>query len=554
MKRFLIVLVALGSLSACASGSANPGPTATGSFASGFNAASYSVVNPSDVDAGTLRIGIGSPCGVLVPQLRSPNRLSQIGTCRNLQRFLVRGLTAFAAYPGASGMEAVPDLATELGEVSSDGLSVSYRLREGVAWQDGTPITGDDVVAGLRQFDAQSPDVTFTSLAADGDRVTIGLDEPMPTIDERLAMSAAAPLPSTGDALASGPFMLIGSSRTGYTFERNPAWTSASDPVRAPRSQRVSVTVNPRVEALENAVVSGDLDVMLAPGMGDVEAERLLSNPNTAGDVDNPATGEVTMLAMRGSVAPLENVACRRAVFSAVDRNSIVDITGGTLRRMPAITVSPPNYPSHAGGYEPYPIGDGDGDIAAARAQLATCGTPLGFTIRIAYPASASETFNAIRLAVQRAGITAVGVPIDDPGFSAFISTPEQVAAAGVGAVLLSYASTLPSVEAFLAPLVAPVVAVGNTNVAELQLRSIDVLVDSTELGSRDLAIQGDVGRAIDRLILDSVAYVPLTYELTTQYRKRTLTNVAVNSAFDSEYDAVNLGTQGSTATAAASD
>ncbi len=554
MKRVVVLALALSMLTACASGSANPGPTATGTAAAGFNSASYSTVNPSDVVGGTLHIGVDSSCGVLVPQLHSPYRLSQSGTCRNLQRFLVRGLTAFVAYPGASGMEAVPDLATDLGEVSQDGLSVAYELRPGVQWQDGTPITSADVLAGLRQFDVENRNVEFRSLSAEGNRVVIGLPAPLSTIDELLAMSAAAPLPSSGLALASGPFQLRSSSRTGYTFERNAAWSASTDAVRTPHSESVTVSVNPDVEALENAVVAGELNVMLAPGLSDIEAHRVLANPNTAGDADNPATGETLMLAMQESAPPLENVACRRAVFSAVDRNAIINVTGGTAHQMPAITVSPPNYPSYAGGYEPYPIGKGDGDIAAAQAQLTTCGQGTGFTLKIAYAQRSSEVFNVLRTALQRVRITAIGVPIADAGFDAFASTPSQVEAAGVGALLFSYASTVPSVEAYLSPLVAPVTPIANTNLAKLELRSIDVLVNSAEMGSRDLAIQGDVGRAVDRLILDAVAYIPLTYGLAMHVRPRSLTNVAVNSAFASEYDAVNLGTQGSPATAAASD
>ncbi|MBV8491275.1 MAG: peptide ABC transporter substrate-binding protein [Candidatus Eremiobacteraeota bacterium] len=45
----------------------------------------------------------------------------------------------------------VPDLATEVptlrnGGISSDGLTIVYHLRKGVVWQDGAPLTADDVV------------------------------------------------------------------------------------------------------------------------------------------------------------------------------------------------------------------------------------------------------------------------------------------------------------------------------------------------------------------------------------------------------------------------
>src|SRR5690606_28960477 len=46
-------------------------------------------------------------------------------------------------YYGALAAE-VPSI--ENGGVSEDGLTVTYRLREGVMWSDGEPFTCDDVV------------------------------------------------------------------------------------------------------------------------------------------------------------------------------------------------------------------------------------------------------------------------------------------------------------------------------------------------------------------------------------------------------------------------
>ena len=541
-------------LAGCAGpGSGTPGPTATSTFASGFNTAKYEIVNASAVDAGTLRIGMSTWCGPIIGERVTPYHLAQNGVCRNLQRLVVRGLTAFAPYPGASGMQVLPDLAKELGAVSADGLTVTYELRDGVTWQDGSPITGEDVRLGLAQFDRDEKGVDFTSVTADGSTITITLRTPTPTLDEYLAMSAAAPIAANGEALASGPFVLESANRAGYALVRNAAWNQASDEIRTPHANRVEVTVGQDASALENKALSGALDVVIEPGASAVESERLLGNPLTAGDVDNPATGEVTMLAMQSAQTPVNDVACRRAVFSAVNRNEIVSTTGGSLVRMPAITVSPPNYPSYSGGYEPYPIGEGDGDIAAAKVQLAKCGNPDGFELAIAYPTSMSAVFNSLRLSLRRAGITVIGIPFADASFSSdVLGSPGAIDAAGAGAVLFSYKSPIPSVHSFLAPLVSPVTEMQNTNIAQLELRNIDLLVNSAELGSNDLAIQADVGRAIDRLILDTASYIPLTYAKQVLHRKRELTNVAINSALGTTYNIVEMGTQGSPATSSA--
>ena len=60
--------------------------------------------------------------------------------------FMVRGLLI----SDADG-NWMPDLANEVpsvenGGVSEDGLTITYNLREGIVWSDGTPFTCSDVV------------------------------------------------------------------------------------------------------------------------------------------------------------------------------------------------------------------------------------------------------------------------------------------------------------------------------------------------------------------------------------------------------------------------
>ena len=52
--------------------------------------------------------------------------------------------------------EFVPELATEVptttnGDISRDGLAITYHLRRGVQWQDGAPFTADDVIYSWQQ-------------------------------------------------------------------------------------------------------------------------------------------------------------------------------------------------------------------------------------------------------------------------------------------------------------------------------------------------------------------------------------------------------------------
>ena len=49
----------------------------------------------------------------------------------------------------AEGVTIVPDMATDIGTASDDVKSWSFTLRDGLTWQDGSPVTCEDVAYGV---------------------------------------------------------------------------------------------------------------------------------------------------------------------------------------------------------------------------------------------------------------------------------------------------------------------------------------------------------------------------------------------------------------------
>ena len=66
----------------------------------------------------------------------------------NLMRLYTRTLVTYSSEPGRTD-ELVPDLATDLGTPSEDGLSRTFTLREGVRFENGRAITSRDVKYGI---------------------------------------------------------------------------------------------------------------------------------------------------------------------------------------------------------------------------------------------------------------------------------------------------------------------------------------------------------------------------------------------------------------------
>jgi len=68
----------------------------------------------------------------------------------NLMRLYTRTLVTYSSEPGRTDT-LVPDLATDLGTPSEDGLSWTFTLRDGVRFENGRPITSRDLKYGIER-------------------------------------------------------------------------------------------------------------------------------------------------------------------------------------------------------------------------------------------------------------------------------------------------------------------------------------------------------------------------------------------------------------------
>ncbi|MDT8434017.1 MAG: ABC transporter substrate-binding protein [Anaerosomatales bacterium] len=147
---------------------------------------------------------------------------------RDLFQLVYSGLVSFDANltPMPEMVEDIPTRAN--GGVSEDGLTLSYELRAGQLWHDGTPVTAEDVVATWRYLKenpvAGPPSfpgfASITGVRAEGLALTVTLSEPFgagpecffPFVLPAQIVSDNAGLLNGGLAaapLGSGPFKLV---------------------------------------------------------------------------------------------------------------------------------------------------------------------------------------------------------------------------------------------------------------------------------------------------------------------------------------------------------
>ena len=101
---------------------------------------------------GTLRIlSIGSKILSLDPQRNYTGEDLAFAS-----GFLTRTLTQYTYVDGPEGWEIQGDLATDTGTPNEDATSWEFTLRDGVTWQDGSPVTCEDVKYGVSRTFAQT--------------------------------------------------------------------------------------------------------------------------------------------------------------------------------------------------------------------------------------------------------------------------------------------------------------------------------------------------------------------------------------------------------------
>src|SRR5919112_2981082 len=366
-------------LSACGGGGSTPQSTGDSTEGAAFNAALSGVVNLSETKGGTLKFANAGDWDSLDPGE------TYYGYSWNFARLYGRSLLTFKVAPGAASNELVPDLAEGLGEASKDGKSWTYKLRKGVKYEDGKEVTSTDVkYAVLRSTDKatfpngpayfeaildlpegykgpyKSPDADTDSAIETPDPYTIVFHtkQPFASFDYLAQLSQTMPVPKDKDTgakykntiVSSGPYKFA-DLQPGKSFNlvRNDQWDQATDPVRKALPDRVEVSLNVNADDIDNRLISGDLDVDIAgTGAQPASLARVLQDPNLKAGADNPIIPRLWYTSINPTVAPFDNIECRKAVLFGMDQTGYQTAYGGVFAGGElAKTILPPQIPGH---------------------------------------------------------------------------------------------------------------------------------------------------------------------------------------------------------------
>lgn len=227
-----------------------------------------------------------------------------------------------------------PDLAAEMPQVSKDGLTWTVKLREGVTFHDGSPLTAADVVYTFEE--AQDPEngaVWLSGLAyvesttAKGDdTVVIKLREPYAYLDSKLAMipiisdeddyKPNATYATTGNG--SGPYELTSLKRgDALTLSRNDSYYGD-----AMKFETITFKVVPEDASRIARLTGGESHI--APGVPTEQVELVTKRDANATTIETNVSRLFAYPSMKAD-RPTSNIDFRLAIAHAVDRQRIVD-------------------------------------------------------------------------------------------------------------------------------------------------------------------------------------------------------------------------------------
>ncbi|WP_314243735.1 ABC transporter substrate-binding protein [Streptomyces kutzneri] len=488
----------------------------------------------------------------------------------NVPSLVFRTLTTRNREDGPAGTKVVPDLATDTGKPNADATEWTYTLKDGLKYEDGTPITTADIKYGIeRSFAAElsggAPYLrdwlvggeTYEGPYKDGGKGLDSIVVPDPkTIVFKLrkpegefpfvaTQTQFAPVPKAKDTgvkyeehpVSSGPYKVVKNDNDGehLTLERNEHWDEKTDEERKAYPDKIDVR-----SGLDAAVINQRLTTSSGPdaaavttdtNLGPAELAQIGDNKELAGRVGTGHFGYINYLAFNPKVAPFDNPKVRQAISYAINRTSVINAAGGSALAEPATTFLPEREAFGFTPYDHFPAGK-TGDPAKAKQLLAEAGFPDGITVTLTHSTAQNrQTSPEVATAVQQA-LAAAGITVKLEGLENNAFNEKRWDAKNTPGFFLSrWGADWPSGGPFLAPIFdGRQIVTNGSNYNHAQLNDPAVNAEIDEIAKlTDLAAAGKRWGALDKKIGEQALDVPLFHPVYKRLVGKDIKNVVIS-------------------------
>ena len=329
------------------------------------------------VYGGTLIVGVSDEVTHLDPHLTS-QMAHALMIARNVFNGLVKNNAA---------MEVLPDLA-ERWEVSADGLTWTFYLREGVRFHNGDLFTAADVKFSLERM-----------MDPDSGSLHVGLFDPAMQVeiidDYTVALILSAPDSDVLDILAGPSIVMVPHAVVEANGDLNTIVVGTGPFYLAERRADVKTVLArnpeyfeeglPYLDRIEFRIIQDDTARLVALRMGEVHFidrvpwQMIETLENTQGVKAIGGAGiNLRIMSPNINREPWDDPRVRQAFYMGINKQEIVDVVLAGFGEPLLGGVIPSTLPGHRG--DPcYP----DGDAEGAKALLAEAGYPDGFTTKL---------------------------------------------------------------------------------------------------------------------------------------------------------------------------
>ncbi|KOV20740.1 hypothetical protein ADK60_26160 [Streptomyces sp. XY431] len=373
------------------------------------------------------------------------------GAAYNTSLLWGRQLTQYQVVDGKAKL--VGDLATDTGTASDDGRTWTYRLKEGVAWEDGQPITSQQVKYGIersfgkgyevgppywpqwltgeasyedaRKKYAGPQDGDLAAIATPDDRTLVfHFPQPQADVPYMAAQSSSSPVRKDKDTgtdydrlpFSTGPYRIVEHvQNTRLVLERNPHWKAETDPIRSQYPEKFVFTFGKEALNINQEILSG------RDGGAEATTVSTPLSPELYQTVDtDPKAKDLVVAGRQGAFVTylminnerVTDPEVRKALNLAYPRQQARQVLGGSRAGELASTLSSPALVD----WQKYDLNPArpEGDPDAAKAVLAKAAQPpASLTYAYANTPNGQRVAQVLVDGFAKAGITLVPKPID---------------------------------------------------------------------------------------------------------------------------------------------
>ena len=470
--------------------------------------------------------------------------------------YLYRSLTAYKYSKNEEEANTlVPDLATDTGTPNDDATSWQFTVRDGATWEDGSPVTCEDVKYGVSRTFAtdlivdgpqyavayldipkdkdgasvyKGPYVTKgndtaaydKAVSCDGSTITFNLAFPVPDFNFTVTLGFFA-VPKAADTgekyddkpMSNGPYKIQEYSKgSQMVLVRNENWSPESDPYRPAYPDKIVIKYGLDPSVIDQRLIQDSGTDQQTTTLGDSVQSANLPTVFKDDRYKDRRVDEFDAYSYYYAVnlSKLPNLKQRQAIAVALDRAQIRTIQGGSFGGDLADGVIKPNLPQD---YAPSEMWSGllggdvadNGDPELAKKLIQESGEPMK-TIQFDYSDTPERNKEAASMvaSLAKAGIKVKPNPIEAGQYYSIVFDPDKA-----GDIMWAgWGPDWPNASTVIPELFTPA---GGFNLSQVDDKAYTAKVQEAKINP-DRAAQSEQWKALNKEAMQNVYAIPTLF------------------------------------------